>query len=631
MPASILLVLLFLCGWSPVVADLQVTSFYWFHNSKDFCLSLSPSTPDGAGTMFTVESATLTFSYGKDSTIATVPTGDHNCHGDKKPSNYVCGFIPNGITKYDKIKPKLFEAEIQFIGKHANQQGRRNVSINLGHLDVSSAETSSLSLRDPCSLYEGVCDNCTRSCYFLYRGMNVIECDGNRMTTKVRKSVSVIIKDELPYLMERERIVDVTNRKIICVVMKRPIHRLGNVWRYLRYISTSFIIVYIDETNKSHILNIFQSNACKNIKPMEKESDTASYCNFYTHKPKYVIGITAGLGVEAHNVRAEKYVMSPQNINIKSMNVSLHQVNVPDACKDISCSPGSHCIQSCHQIYTGNAYYCNTTNSGITRLHEATVRAQSLTTTTTTLVLAGKGENDRDNLHTTTQSISPRSDETTTSSQLFFLSEEEDGSVIDQRLLFSSFIPENDEMEGKDEEAITRTNANVEEKGGKSKAIGVKSSSSDDDDSTTGPHESGEMDENYTKSEYSTFTYADVETKGKILGGKGENSVNSSKTRQPDTSEINGSIIKTSTKTYSTVGKGMHKQSTVGTTNNVREGKRQRGNSADISSTKGHKPFFYSNAARTRRACFPLMNTFLILHMFRMFYHDLYFMMMFFL
>jgi len=232
------------------------------------------------------------------------------------------------------------------------------------------------------------------------------------------------------------------------------------------------------------------------------------------------------------------------------------------------------------------------------------------------------------NLHTTTQSISPRSDETTTSSQLFSLSEEEDGSVIDQRLLFSSFIPQNDEMDGKDEDAITRTNANVDEKGGKSKATGVKSS---DDDTKTLPHESGEMDENKTKSEYSSFTnYADVETKGKILGVKGENSLNSSKTRQPDTSEINGSSIKTSTKPYSTVGKGMHKQSTVGTTDKVREGKRQRGNSADISSTKGHKPFFYSNAARTRRACFPLMNTFLILHMFRMFYYDLYIMMMFF-
>ena len=668
--------------------------------------------------MFTVETATLTFSYGTDSqTTVNVTAGDHKCHDDNRRSYYVCGNIPNGITKEDKIKPELFEGELQLHGRKANQRGQRSVSINLRHLPASNGATSSLSLRDPCPLYEGVCHTCKRSCFFLYRGTNEFRCDGSIMTKAERNRVKVT-KDDLPFLIEMERFVDVTNRKIICVVLRRPVHELGNVWRYLRYISNRFVLLYTDETNKLRNLDVFQSNVCKNILPMEEESDTAAYCNFYSFKPKYVKAISAGLGVEAYNVDNEKYVMSPQAIGTReNFKVSVQQVNVPDGCKDITCSTGGQCIQSCQQIYTSNAYYCsNETISGIPRLHEATVRVES-SIITDTIVLAGKREKDRHNLHTTatpsistrsdettassllfqsqdedgsvfkktlntttTPSISTRSDETTTNSQLF-QSEEEESNVFDQTLLFSSFMPQNDEMEGKDEEIIHLTTAKVEQQGGISNATGGKSA----DDSTTGPYESGEMDDSYIKttSEYSimegthelsTFTSTYMEKKGEIQNDTVENSgVNSSTTRQPDRSEMNGNLT-TSTTPYSTIGKGIHKQSTVATTDKATEGKIQSGNSADLSSTKGRqdiqeirgsfirsttevfttghyttanmdvqrqedeipflvkehgkidsttkkwrRPFFYSNAATTRRAFFPLMITFLILNISSMF------------
>jgi hypothetical protein len=594
MPSSILLLSLLVCGWSSLVlTDVDVTSFSWYHNSKDFCLSLSKI--DAKETMFTVESAILTFSYGTYSqTTVNVTAGDHICH-NHRPSKYVCGLLPNEITEHDTIIPELFEAELHLHGRNANQEGARSVNISLTHLPESNAKTSALSLRDPCLLYEGVCLKCRRSCHFLKKGMNAIRCDGKRMTRKVRKTLRVIVDDDLPFLMEMERIVDVTNRKIICVVMMRPVHRLGNVWRYLRYIFNQFVLVYTDETNMVRHQDVLHSDVCKNILPMQEESDTATYCSSYSFKPMYVMAITGALGVQSYNVVGEKYVMSPQAIYTgEDFNVSVQHVNVPDGCKDINCSTGSQCIQSCQQIYSSNDYYCKETNSGMAILHEGTTHVQLPTTTTIVL-------------------------------------------------------------------------------GGKSKAPRGKSA----DDSTTLPYESGEMDEKYKTSEYYTSTTADMETNGKAQAGTGEKSVNSSTTRQPDTSEMNGSLT-TSTTPNATIGEGIHEQSSVGTTDRATEGKIQSGNSADISSTKGQpdkqqikgsfirsttevittdyryttanlgvkrqedeipslvkeqgkihnttkklrKPFIYSNAASTRRACFPSIITFLILNMFHRFYND---------
>jgi len=213
--------------------------------------------------------------------------------------------------------------------------------------------------------------------------MNAIKCDGNRMTKKVRKTLRVIGDDALPFLMEMERIVDVTNRKIICVVMRRPVYELGNVWRYLRYIFNQFVLVYTDETNMVRHLDVLQTDVCKNILPMEEESDTAAYCNSYSFKPMYVSSITGALGVEAYNVFREKYVMSPQAIYTgEDFNVSVQHLNVPDGCKDTNCSTGSQCIQSCQQIYSSNDYYCKETTTVMAILHEGTTHVELPTTTT---------------------------------------------------------------------------------------------------------------------------------------------------------------------------------------------------------------------------------------------------------
>jgi len=663
MPSSILLLSLLVCGWSSLVlTDVDVTSFSWYHNSKDFCLSLSKI--DAKETMFTVESAILTFSYGTYSqTTVNVTAGDHICH-NHRPSKYVCGLLPNEITEHDTIIPELFEAELHLHGRNANQEGARSVNISLTHLPESNAKTSALSLRDPCLLYEGVCLKCRRSCHFLIKGMNAIKCDGNRMTKKVRKTLRVIGDDDLPFLMEMERIVDVTNRKIICVVMMRPVHRLGNVWRYLRYIFNQFVLVYTDETNMVRHQDVLHSDVCKNILPMQEESDTATYCSSYSFKPMYVMAITGALGVQSYNVVGEKYVMSPQAIYTgEDFNVSVQHVNVPDGCKDINCSTGSQCIQSCQQIYSSNDYYCKETNSGMAILHEGTTHVQL--PTTTTIVLGGKSKAPRgksaddsttlpyesgemdENYKTSEYSTSTTADVETNS---VITSLHEGTTHVQSPIITTTIVP-----------------------GGKSNATGGKSV----DDSTTLPYESGEMDEKYKTSEYYTSTTADMETNGKAQAGTGEKSVNSSRTRQPDTSEMNGSLT-TSTTPNATIGEGIHEQSSVGTTDRATEGKIQSGNSADISSTKGQpdkqqikgsfirsttevittdyryttanlgvkrqedeipslvkeqgkihnttkklrKPFIYSNAASTRRACFPSIITFLILNMFHRFYND---------
>ena len=331
---------------------IPIKSFTWFHNSKDFCLTLFNQQGHIA------INTTLQVSYGSET--AKVEVGNHACH-DGTPSLDMCGYLPEGVDATMMVTPKYLDATMLWKADFPDRTGIQEFHGTIEKLGPTEGQTSPVSIHDRCLLYDDKCTKCHQPCSFVRQGKSEMMCDG-RLISGDDVFLQKIEKDqEMPFQVDVESVVDITNRNLLCVNLKKPVHKLGNIWQYLEYKQLHLKTVYFDENDVKQTLDSVGTDVCSDVSPMKSDNDTTAFCTRYLYKPKQVIRIQGSIGIQGYNLMDKKYSVIEESGFRRKFKMIPTQLFQADACSVQDHCTQNECLQTCKMILTNNSYTCNGT------------------------------------------------------------------------------------------------------------------------------------------------------------------------------------------------------------------------------------------------------------------------------
>ena len=326
-------------------------SFTWFHDSKEFCLTLRRQQSVIA------KDSTLTLGYGSKS--ATVKLGTHACHNGTHLLD-MCGYLPEDVDETVQLTIIHVAANMHWVDPDfADVKGVQRYHQSLQELGSFEGKSSPVSLGDKCLLYKSKCSKCHQTCSAVRQGKSELSCNGHMISGDDVFLRRVGLGEDLSYQVNVESVVDITNRNILCVTLKRPSHELGNIWRNVKYVPAHLETVYSDENDERHILNSFQADICSDIYPMVMKNETTTFCTKYVIKPKTVIRIQGAIEIEGYNQVDKKYTAIQERGFRRTFRTNPAQVVQVDVCSVQNVCDKEECQQSCHLMVTNNSYVCN--------------------------------------------------------------------------------------------------------------------------------------------------------------------------------------------------------------------------------------------------------------------------------
>lgn len=333
-------------------------TFTWFHNSKDFCLTLRPQ--QGVVPMNT----TLLVSYGSDTVdwkTTTLDVGNHACHNGT-PILDLCGYLPDDVDSTMTVKPIYLDTEMWWVDPDfPSVTGIISFHGSVVTLGEFKGQTSPVSLGDKCLLYKDKCTKCNEPCSSVRQGKGEVICDQRLLSGDEIFARYYNNNEEMPFLVAVDSVADITDRSMMCITLKRPLHDLGNIFQYLGYITSRLKVVYIDETGWRQVLHSSQAATCSDdVFPMKDVNETSTFCANYAIKPKKITSIRGTLEIQGYNRLDMKYsVVKRTRSTFFYKDFVPFKLDRPDACLIQDKCSENECSQTCNLMMKNNSYMCN--------------------------------------------------------------------------------------------------------------------------------------------------------------------------------------------------------------------------------------------------------------------------------
>ena len=332
------------------LSDIHVESFVWYQNSRVFCLHFI-SDYDADELMQNISlHLTLAVLY-KSNRQVVVNVGNHPCH--KKSQRDLCGFIPGTVETSAFILPHLLSRHVST----TNQTYDKEVDITI-NISGSYGETAALSLGNSCDLYKDQCPFCIESCSSVASRMGQLFCHGTSMNKMAKTNRHLDETMDMPFDINVMEVFAFTERRLFCVVLQRPVHKLGNVWRYMKILPKNMSVNYTDEeSGAEYSLSIPESDVCAPSLAMENLHDVDAFCASYITQPTYVVSLQGRIVISGYNLPEEIYTFEKSNVYISvGKTVSVRIENNP-CTQQTRCSFKS-CRQTCRVLVAENSFTC---------------------------------------------------------------------------------------------------------------------------------------------------------------------------------------------------------------------------------------------------------------------------------
>jgi len=333
------------------LSDIHVESFVWYQNSRVFCLHFISDYDADELMQNSSLHLTLAVLY-KSNRQVVVNVGNHPCH-QKLSQRDLCGYIPGTVETSAFILPHLLTGRVST----TNQTYDKEVEIPI-NISGSYGETAALSLGNSCDLYKDQCPYCIESCASVAGRMGELLCYGTSLNKKAKTNRHLDDTLDMPFEINVMEVFAFTERMLFCVVVQRPVHKLGNVWRYMKYLPKNMSVNYTDEeSGAENSLSIPESDICVASLTMENLHDVDAFCTTYTTQPIYVVSLLGRMVISGYNLPEEIYTFEKSNVYIYvGKTVSVRIEDNPCA-QQTRCSFNS-CRQTCRVLVAENSFTC---------------------------------------------------------------------------------------------------------------------------------------------------------------------------------------------------------------------------------------------------------------------------------
>lgn len=336
---------------------IQVKSVVWYSNSKVICVEMENVLTDKFKFKISPRDMKLTM-FDESNSRSTIVLGNHPCHLNEK-TNAICGFIPDDVESSSYIRLGFILGSIQII--RIPYTGKDDIKLHRIHIPIDSfsshGKVASLSMKNICHLHIDKCENCQQSCESVMKDNGKLLCDGIIKNFTETSERLVPRNEEMPFFVESMNVTGVAfpQIKVFCIVLKRPVHKLGNIFRYLRYIADKTMITYVDENQKGgQILFVPNDEICIPNIAMENKNDIDAMCARYIVMPQYIFSFQGSLTIHGFNREEDIYTFSKSNFHLW-VNKHVLVQDEADACVNKN--------NTCQSFVTGNGFICteNTT------------------------------------------------------------------------------------------------------------------------------------------------------------------------------------------------------------------------------------------------------------------------------
>jgi len=265
----------------------------------------------------------------------------------------LCGYIPETVDTSAFILPQLLSGRVTT----TNQTYEKEVDIPI-NVSGSYGETAALSLWNSCDLYKNQCPYCIERCASVDSNMGELLCYGTSLNKNAKTNRHLDDTTDMPFDINVVDVVAFTERMLFCVVIQRPVHKLGNVWRYMKYLPKNMSVNYTDEeSGADNRLAIPENDICVASLTMENLHDVDPFCASYTTQPIYVVSIQGRIVISGYNLPDEIYTFEKSNVYVSvGKTVRVRKDNNPCAQQTI-CSYKS-CRQTCRVLVVENSFLC---------------------------------------------------------------------------------------------------------------------------------------------------------------------------------------------------------------------------------------------------------------------------------
>ena len=340
------------------IQTIEVTSVIWYSNSKVICVKMESLHGDHA--IFSPKTLQMSFSFNSSAHL-TIPIGNHPC-GVHPNENAMCGLLPDTIDSSSFLQLKALFGLVQVF--HFSRSRRNKIESYSIHMEIdmfsSFGKIAALSMKNICNLHVDKCNDCQESCESVMEDNGKLLCTGQTPTRKEKTERLIPTNEEMPFNTNLMNVTGIAfpRRKVFCVVMKRPVHNLGNIFRFLRYLPYKTFVKYVDEKGGGgQILAIPNDNVCIGGKAMENEEETDAICANYTLMPKYLNTFQGPLIIQGFNLGQDVYTFEKMNFFVSVEKQVIIRDDLDPCIEQTDCLH-SMCSQTCQSFVTNNNYTC---------------------------------------------------------------------------------------------------------------------------------------------------------------------------------------------------------------------------------------------------------------------------------
>jgi hypothetical protein len=163
----------------------------------------------------------------KSNRQVVVNVGNHPCHSTLSQRD-LCGYIPETVDTSAFIIPQLLSGQVSTTNSSRLVADDKEVDIPI-NVSGSYGETAALSLGNSCDLYKDQCPYCIESCASVASRMGELLCYGKSLNKNAKTNRHLDETTDMPFDINVMEVIAFTERKLFCVVLQRPVHKLGNV------------------------------------------------------------------------------------------------------------------------------------------------------------------------------------------------------------------------------------------------------------------------------------------------------------------------------------------------------------------------------------------------------------------
>lgn len=375
-----------------------VKSLTWYHNSKAVCVRMESLRSEH--TVITPLLLHMTLSF-KSNLHHTIELGNHACHAVQS-GNTVCGILPDDIDSSSFLIPEKIFGTMQIIHlPNRNDNDTEYADINIPITTFSShGKTAALSLQDICQLHVDKCNICHTPCAVVMEDSGEVMCYGYTPTLEETRVRLTPRDEEMLFDTDLMNVTGVAfpNRNVFCVVLKRPVHRLGNIFRFVQYSAEKTLVTYVDENGEGgQYLHLSDEEVCVGKLAMEKEEDIDAVCARYEVMPKLLKSFQGSLTIQGFNEKSQVYSFQKNNFHAW-VNQPVIVKDDQDPCREQNVCPPTECTQTCQALVTSNTYQCDQDGRERYFVKSKASRVSKTTTTTTMLPSVEKTKSNLPNL-----------------------------------------------------------------------------------------------------------------------------------------------------------------------------------------------------------------------------------------